>query len=91
VLVIFVLPSTGCLWKVEETGIKAFDKSQSWAEQNHVRLFLGVDFTRVAETGWFVLDITREDEDPSKKSRSIEIFRAEDIDGWNQEIVIDPC
>jgi hypothetical protein len=60
----FVLPSTGCFWKVEETGIKAFDKSQSWAEQNHVCLFLGVGFARVAETGWFVLDIAGEDEDP---------------------------
>jgi hypothetical protein len=60
----FVLPSTGCFWKVEETGIKAFDKSQSWAEQNHVRVFLGVGFTRVAETGWFVLEIADEDQDP---------------------------
>ena len=60
----FVLPSTGCFWKVKETGIKAFDGSQSWAEQNHVSLFLGVGFNRVAETGWFVLDIAGEDEDP---------------------------
>lgn len=59
----FVLPSTSCFWKVEETGIEAFDKSQSWAEQNHVRLFLGVGFTRVAETGWFVLDIAGEGEE----------------------------
>jgi hypothetical protein len=29
-----------------------------------VCLFLGVGFTRVAETGWFVLNIAREDEDP---------------------------
>lgn len=60
----FVLPSTGCFWKVKETGIKAFDESQSWTEQNHVCLFLGFGFTRVAETGWFVLDIAGDDEDP---------------------------
>jgi hypothetical protein len=59
----FVLPSTSCFWKVKKTGINAFDKSQSWAEQNHVRLFLGVGFTRVARTGWFVLDIAGEDEE----------------------------
>lgn len=59
----FVLPSTGCFWKVEETGIKTFDNSYSWAEQNHVCLFLGVGFVRVAETGWFVLDIVDEDKD----------------------------
>jgi hypothetical protein len=58
-----VLPSTGCFWKVKDTGIKAFDKNQSWAEQNHVCLFLGVGFSRVAETAWFVLDIIKEDED----------------------------
>lgn len=82
----YVLLSTGSFWNVEETGFEAFDKSDVWAEQNYECFFLEQGFTRVADSSWYVVDIT--DENVYVEEEFEEKFKANIVKGASSALPV---